>query len=205
LVWDPYFDSFAPSIETAALRRAMQRCAATLQGVREHSLGIDLASAAECLRVLQGREAWRTHGAWIESQHPTFGPAVAQRFAVARALSAEQAERAARELADIIARADAALPAGLILCLPTVPGPAPRRDATDEQLQLQRTQLLPLTVLASLTGRPQVTLPLLEVDGAPVGVSPPRQPSSDTPTGAPSTSSSGDTTLLRIAESIGSS
>ena len=157
--------------------------------MRELSLGIDLAGAAECLRVLQGHEAWSTHGAWIGSQHPTFGPAVAQRFALARALSVDQVEQAARERAAIIARTDAALPAGLILCLPTVPGPAPRRDATAEQLQLQRTQLLPLTVLASLTGRPQVTLPLLHVDGAPVGFSLLGW-------------RGGDTTLLRIAELI---
>jgi amidase len=189
LVWDPSLDNFAPSLETAALRQAMQRCAAPLQGVRELSLGIDLAGATECLRVLQGHEAWRTHGAWIESQNPTFGPAVAQRFAVARALSADQVERAARERADIIARMDAVLPAGLILCLPTVPGPAPQRDATADQLQLQRTQLLPLTVLASLTGRPQITLPLLQVDGAPVGVSLLGW-------------RDGDATLLRIAELV---
>lgn len=192
LAWDPSLDSFAPSLDKAALRQAMQRCAASLQRVREVSLGIDLAGAAECLRVLQGQEAWRMHGAWIESQQPTFGPAVAQRFAAARALSAEQVERAARERADLIARADAALPEGMILWLPTVPGPAPRRDATADQLQLQRTQLLPLTVLASLTGRPQITLPLLKVDGAPVGVSLLGW-------------RGGDTTLLRIAESIGPS
>jgi amidase len=192
LAWDPSLDSFAPGVDKAALRQAMQRCAAPLQRVREISLGIDLAGAAECLRVLQGQEAWRTYGAWIESQQPTFGPAVAQRFAAARALSAEQVERAAREQADLIARADAALPEGMILRLPTVPGPAPRRDATADQLQLQRTQLLPLTVLASLTGRPQITLPLLKVDDAPVGVSLLGW-------------RGGDTTLLRIAESIGPS
>jgi amidase len=173
-----------PSLDSLA-----QRCAAPLHGMRELSLGIDLAGAAECLRVLQGHEAWNTHGAWIESQHPTFGPAVAQRFAAARALSAAQVEHAARERAAIIARTDAALPPGLILCLPTVPGPAPRRDATADQLQLQRTQLLPLTVLASLTGRPQITLPLLQVDGAPVGFSLLGW-------------RGGDETLLRIAETI---
>jgi len=50
-------------------------------------------------------------------------------------------------------------------------GPAPRRDASSETLQSQRSRLLPLTALASLSGRPQITLPLLEADGAPVGFS----------------------------------
>jgi amidase len=139
--------------------------------VGESSLAIDLKGAAECLRILQGAEAWSTHGRWIESARPSFGPGIAERFTAARAMTADQIREAALERAAIHARVDAALPPGRILCLPTVPGPAPRRDASPKQLQVQRAKLLPLTVLASLTGRPQITLPLLRVDGAPVGVS----------------------------------
>jgi amidase len=171
LVRDAALENHAEAAVSAALQGACARCAAQGLPVGELSLAIDLKSAVECLRVLQAAEAWATHGRWIESARPVFGPGVAERFAAARAMSADQVREAARGRAAINARLDAALPPGRILCLPTVPGPAPRRDASAETLQLQRSKLLPLTALASLSGRPQITLPLLQADGAPVGFS----------------------------------
>jgi amidase len=171
LVRDVAVENHADAVGSAALAGVFARWEGQAFPVSESSLAIDLEGAAECLRILQSAEAWSTHGRWIESARPAFGPGIAARFAAARAMTADQVREAARERAAIIARLDAALPPGRMLCLPTVPGPAPRRDASPEQLQGQRAKLLPLTVLASLTGRPQITLPLLRVDGAPVGVS----------------------------------
>jgi amidase len=171
LVRDAVVESHADAVVSAALAGVFARWATQGHPVGELSLAMDLKGAAECLRILQGGEVWSTHGRWIESARPDFGPGITERFAAARAMTADQVREAARERAAINARLDTALPPGRILCLPTVPGPAPRRDASPEQLQMQRTKLLPLTALASLTGRPQITLPLLRVDGAPVGVS----------------------------------
>jgi amidase len=171
LVRDAVVESHADAVVSAALAGVFARWATQGHPVGELSLAMDLKGAAECLRILQGGEVWSTHGRWIESARPDFGPGITERFAAARAMTADQVREAARERAAINARLDTALPPGRILCLPTVPGPAPRRDASPEQLQMQRTKLLPLTALASLTGRPQITLPLPRVDGAPVGVS----------------------------------
>ncbi|MGO9512761.1 MAG: amidase [Steroidobacteraceae bacterium] len=171
LVRDRSVEIHAEAVGSAALELVFERCARQVLQASELSLGIDLSAAAECLRVLQGHEVWRTHGRWIDSAKPSFGPEIAERFAAARAITADQVSEAAQERAAITARLDAALPPGRILCLPTVPGSAPRRDASLEHLLLRRAQLLPLTALASLTGRPQITLPLLLADGAPVGVS----------------------------------
>lgn len=171
LVRDAAVESHADSEGSAALTGIFARWATQELPVGELSLGIDLKGAVECLRILQGGEVWSTHGRWIESARPSFGPGITERFAAARAMTADQVREAARERVAINARLDAALPPGRILCLPTVPGPAPRRDASPGQLQVQRSKLLPLTALASLAGRPQITLPLLRVDGAPVGVS----------------------------------
>lgn len=168
---DPALDALGSgaveSADPAAARRFAERC----PNARGIPLGIDFARAAHCLRVLQGAEAWRTHGPWIEAERPHFGPGVAERFTAARAIDAQQVRHAERERTALLARLDAALPHGRILRLPTVPGPAPRRDAAPEELQRQRALLLPLTALASLSGRPQISLPLGVVEGAPVGVS----------------------------------
>jgi amidase len=139
--------------------------------VSEVSLDIDLDAAADCLRVLQANEIWATHGRWIESARPRFGPGIAERFEGTRAIGVAELREAARERAAIAARVESVLPPGRILCLPTVHGPAPHRDSSPEQLQRVRAQLLPLTALASLTGRPQITWPMNPVEGAPVGIS----------------------------------
>lgn len=171
LVRDAAVDSHADAEAAAAVEPMFERCAARGFAVREAALGVDLSVVAETLRILQGNEAWHTHGPWIDSTHPRFGPGVADRFAAARAITPEQTAAAAAQRAAINGRLDAALPPGVVLCLPTVPGPAPRRDASASQLQLRRTQVLRLTALASLSGRPQITLPLPTADAAPMGFS----------------------------------
>eukprot|EP00877_Chromochloris_zofingiensis_P010601 jgi/Chrzof1/5795/Cz16g16050.t1 len=57
-----------------------------------------------------------------------------------------------------------------ILTLPTAPGPAPRLNSSDADLDGWRRQLMPLTCAAGLAGLPQVSLPVATVDGLPVGV-----------------------------------
>ena len=171
LLRDPAVEDYADAAMSVALERAFARCTALGFAVDELSLGIDLRGAAECLRVLQGKEVWSTHGRWIDSVRPSFGPGIAERFEAARAITADQVREAASARTAITTQVDTALLVGRILCLLTVLGPAPRRDASTETLQLQRSRLLPLTALASLTGRPQITLPLLAADGAPAGFS----------------------------------
>jgi amidase len=169
--YDPALDALGCAARAACDSAAARRFAAEDPGIQQIDLGIDFARAADCLRVLQGAEAWRTHGAWIEAVRPEFGPGVAERFRIASALDDEQVRHAEHERAVLIARLDAALPRGRLLRLPTVPEPAPPRDAGPAELQRRRARLLPLTALASLSGRPQISLPLDESQSAPLGLS----------------------------------
>jgi amidase len=189
LVRDPAIDRLAPQLDSDLLQTAYERCAAHRLPCTEVSLEIDLQHATRTLRVLQGHEVWSTHGAWIETERPPFGPAVAERLAAARSLSRAEVHAAEQARVALNARLDAQLPAGQILCFPTVPGPAARRCASTEELQALRAQVMPLTALASLSGRPQLTLPWLKTDGAPVGFSLLGW-------------RNGDETLLQIAEMI---
>src|ERR1700676_181660 len=75
--------------------------------IGEVSLVTDLKAAAECLRILQAHEVWSTHGRWIDSAQPRFGPGVAERFVAARGVTAEQARAAGDEGAPTIGRAGA--------------------------------------------------------------------------------------------------
>jgi amidase len=171
LVRDAAVNAYADPAVAALLDSMFDTCAARGLRIGEVSLVTDLKAVAECLRVAQAHEVWSTHGRWIDSAQPRFGPGVAERFAAARGVTADQARAAAQERAAILARLDVALPPGVMLCLPTVPAPAPRRDASPEELQSLRSRLMPLTALASLSGRPQITLPLPGAEAAPVGFS----------------------------------
>jgi amidase len=170
-VYDPALEALGGAGAEASDPAAAQRLAEQGGALRELPLGIDWAAAAQCLRVLQAAEAWRTHGRWIERARPVFGPAVASRFSAARDMGDDQVRDAERDRAAFIERLDAVLPPGRILRLPSVPEAAPRRDAVPGDLTRLRTRLFPLTAIASLAGRPQISLPLGQIDGAPVGVS----------------------------------
>jgi amidase len=130
-----------------------------------------LAAWAETFRLLQGAEVWRTHGGWIETYQPRFGPGIGERFRWAatigpEAVAAQQPKRtaAAARLAELLGE-DA------VLCLPTGPGIAPRLRTPAGELEAFRGRAQGLLAPAGLAGAPQVNLPGAKLDGAPLGLS----------------------------------
>lgn len=122
-------------------------------------------------RKIQAHEIWRIHGDWIESQKPSFGPEIAERFTWAQSVSSEDAAEASAARLEFTARVEAMVPADSLLCLPTTPGIAPLASASTESLLEHRGRVLSLNSIAGLSGLPQVTLPLGTVSGCPVGLS----------------------------------
>ncbi|MCT9819369.1 DUF3225 domain-containing protein [Microbacterium sp. W1N] len=127
----------------------------------------------EPFRLVQAAEAWRSNGAWLREHPDAVGPAVAERFRLAAAVTAEQ-ERAARAALVAPRERVAALVQGTVLLLPTVPGPAPLRTARGTGVDAVRQATLRMTTPAAVAGLPAVSVPLLRVDAglgpAPVGV-----------------------------------
>lgn len=120
--------------------------------------------------TLQGWEAWDTHGLWITTRKPTFGPAVAQRFEAASRLGEPQVLEARRTLDRFRADLRAALGTGGVLVLPSTPGPGPRVTETGPGADEVRVRTMRLTSPAGLAGLPQVTVPFRGADGLPRGV-----------------------------------
>ena len=118
--------------------------------------------AAECFRVLQGRQIWAVHGGWIEATQPDFAADIRERLAMCAALT--QAEQEQAEAEREILRRDIHsqwLPTpATVAVLPTSPGPAPLLDAEADWLKAYRRRLLGLTAPAGLAGLPQLHLPL---------------------------------------------
>jgi amidase len=167
-------DAFAVADQAVAqaLRPVVDRLADRIGQVTTVRLApTRLADWMDQQQVLQGREAWETARDWIDRVNPRFSFEITERYLMARAYTEADivAARAAR--ADILQRMHDVLTEGTIVCLPTTPTPAPLRGERISARQTLRQRISALTCIAGTTGTPQLTLPLAEVDGLPVGLS----------------------------------
>ena len=121
-------------------------------------------------RTLQRRDAWTTNGGWIESLQPDFGPTIAQRWQEAAAVTDDEYDTAVVLAALLSERVWELLSGDTVLVVPSAPGPAPLLTADPDEGAAQRSRLLDLTVIAPIAKAPQVSLPLMEFDGLPVGI-----------------------------------
>jgi amidase len=167
-------DAFAAAepATAAALRPAVEQLAHHIG--RAETRPLSRAPLAEWFGhqgALQGREAWATFGDWIDATNPRFGFEVADNFLRGArvddaALDAAQAFRAACR-----AELSALLDSETVVCLPTAPFPAPPTGQKRSAMRQRRTAVITLTCIAGMLGAPQVTLPLAEIGGLPVGLS----------------------------------
>ncbi len=158
----------------AALAPEVRRLAhrfATVERVRVGEPGGGLAAWAQVFRTIQAREIQRVHGAWLAATDPRFGPEVAERFAWAKTVTQAAAAQAECARADFTARLDALMTPETLLLLPSAPGIAPLTSAGGAALREHRDRVLSLTCIAGLAGLPQISLPLLRVQGCPLGLS----------------------------------
>ncbi len=124
-----------------------------------------------CFRKLQAYEAWAMHGDWISAADRGLGPGVKERFDFGSTLGCEVATEETKTRSAFREELAALLGADRLLVLPTVPGAAPLRDASFDDLQAYRERALRLLCLSGLSGFPQITLPLGRVHDAPFGIS----------------------------------
>jgi amidase len=122
-------------------------------------------------RHLQGAEAWASHGAAIERYGLQLGPGVRERFAWSRAAASGGLDAHEAVQRDFRARFDALLGADGVLLMPTMPDVAPRLSDAEDALDDYRNRAIRMLCLAGLSGCPQISLPLMAIDGVPLGLS----------------------------------
>ncbi|MGP3533463.1 amidase family protein [Microbacterium sp. RD1] len=130
----------------------------------------DADAAVAAFRTVQAAEAWRNHGTWLRAHPGAVGEAVAERFRAASAVSAEDEASARLVLAARRAELVAAT-TGAVLLLPTAPSPAPLRTTSAAALDRVRGATVRMTAAAAVGGLPAISVPLLTVGSAPVGIS----------------------------------
>ncbi len=122
-------------------------------------------------RHLQGRESWMTNGPLIERFAPPLGPGVAERFAWSKQVTDAQVAAASAFRAAYAQQIDDLLGSDGVLLMPTMPDVAPLRAAPDSALEDYRNAAIRMLCIAGLSRTPQLSLPLLKRNGAPLGLS----------------------------------
>ena len=167
-------DSFEVAGETVAhaLRSALDKVAALVGMPEPVTVGDEpLTRWIDYFRFLQGAEAWACHGEWITREKPALGPGVKERFAWAPTVSPEDITRASMRREGIARRMAEMLGERTVLALPSAPGIALLRNSLPKVLDDLRARALPILCIAGLARLPQVSLPLAELDGCPLGLS----------------------------------
>jgi amidase len=129
----------------------------------------DTSGFFAAFRTVQAAEAWRRHGEWITAHPGVLAADVASRFDTASTISDEAEADSRAVLAAARAQLDDAL-AGRILLLPSTSSTAPSAGAAAEEIDATRAATLALTCFAGIGGYPALSVPLLDVDGAPAGL-----------------------------------
>ncbi|MDQ0587682.1 amidase [Variovorax paradoxus] len=164
------------SLAVPAAADALADAAARVQDVLGEAKGITVAlDSFDAMywnfRYVQAHEAWLTDGPLIERYAPPLGPGVAERFAWSRGVTDAQivAGRAFRtafrsHLAKLLGSDG-------VLLMPTMPDIAPLRSEGEAGLEDYRNRAIQMLCIAGLAGFPQLSIPLAQRHGAPLGMS----------------------------------
>jgi amidase len=146
----------------------------SLQELVPDDAGDGFARWAGTFCVIQWAEIQSCLGAWIANAKPEFGPEIAASFQLVKQLdrrlvaeAMQRREQHCRSLNEFLGPDD-------LLCIPTTPALAPRkgdppRRSSSGSGYYPRT--LSLTSVAGIGRLPQVSLPIADAEGIPVGLS----------------------------------
>lgn len=131
----------------------------------------DSDTAYWSLRHIQGHEAWAVHGPFIERYCPPLGPGIVERFTWSKTVTDAQMdaattyrERFKKHLAELLGTDG-------VLVMPTVADIAPLISESGDRLESYRNRSIQMLCLAGLSGFPQISMPLGQRLGAPLGLS----------------------------------
>ena len=171
VIADDLFGESDPAV-AAALRPVAEGVAAMATSSESVHLAPDGVDGwAWQQNTLQSIQAWQSVADWIDAVNPRFSYMVTERYALGTSFTQPQVEAARATRDRVRRRLDDVAPSGSFLCFPTSPVVAPPRDQPLSGKRASQVRIIRLTCMGGTTGRPQLSLPLAEVDGLPVGLS----------------------------------
>lgn len=121
------------------------------------------ADVGDLFARLQGREIWQQHGAWVSENGSHLADDVQTRLQRCKALNEDPDETKSADKEARLAYTDQfqdLIGEDGLLILPVVPRRGPLRSWTPEELLTYRTECFRLTAPSSLTGAPEVVMPI---------------------------------------------
>ncbi|MDH4285547.1 MAG: amidase [Gallionellaceae bacterium] len=131
----------------------------------------DFATWIETLRTIQWWELNQAHGEWIFQHLDTFGAEIRGRLEKISSVTRSEMEEKRHIREQLVRQVESMLPPDAIMVFPTAPDIAPLKGRSIEEASAGRLNAMRHTCVAALAGLPQVSLPLLEKDGCPLGIS----------------------------------
>ena len=150
--------------------------------VRESSLqelvsgdkGHSFATWADTFCVIQWAEIKNSLGAWMASAKPELGPEIAASFELVNRLDRRRIAEAVQRREEYFRSLHESLGPDDLLCIPTTPALAPCKGDPPSRSSSGSgyyPRLLSLTSVAGMGRLPQVSLPIADAAGVPVGLS----------------------------------
>lgn len=166
-----------------ALSEPMRRLRETFGGAMlESSLkdlvadeaGHSFATWVDTFCVIQWAEIKNSLGAWIANAKPEFGPEIAASFQLVNQLDHRRVAEAVQRREQYFRSLHEFLGPDDLLCIPTTPALAPRKSDPPKRSSSGSgyyPRTLGLTSIAGIGRLPQVSLPIADADGVPLGLS----------------------------------
>ena len=146
-----------------------------IDGESEEPEGTGFQKWYDTYCVLQWAEIESCLGALVATANPAFGPEAEQNFALVKNLDRRKVRRAAQHREEYFLKLKAFLGPNDLLCMPTTPALAPLKGTIGARGHAAASDYYPrtlsLTSVAGIGRLPQVSLPLAEFRGVPVGLS----------------------------------
>jgi amidase len=147
---------------------------ASLSELGTHEPEPTLPTWSDTYCIIQWAEIKSCLGAWIAAAKPEFGPDVAASFNLVNQLDRRRVAGALQQRARYSQSLHNFLEPGDLVCMPTTPALAPRKGEAPPRSSSGSgyyPRLLALTSLAGIGRLPQISLPVADVAGVPVGLS----------------------------------
>lgn len=122
---------------------------------------------------IQWAEIWSCLGSWVSETSPSFGPRTKVSFELVKNVDRKETVEAIREREYLYRLLKKFLGPDDLICMPTAPTPAPIKGTlgVDRSTADYYLRTLEMTAVSGIGRLPQVTLPLGNVGGVPIGMS----------------------------------
>lgn len=131
----------------------------------------DFSTWIDTLRNIQWWELNQAHGAWISQNLDAFGEEIRGRLEKIASVTRNEMEESRLVRKQLISQIENLISPGTIIVFPTAPGIAPLKGRSIDEARASRINTIRHTCIAAVAGLPQVSMPLLEQNGCPIGIS----------------------------------